>query len=226
MQRVLPRVFAAQGSLYLFGCNTLKPEPRHTLRPRSCAAFFARAAPPRRPARLSACWASVTARAIATACGTSSSVPVVYGFSSKAPLGRSAGPLFDRYFQSAPPDEIGSGPVSAKLLGLFEPSSMTVTYGLDRRGSEARLRAATYRSTIDSRTRRKSPSCTNCCNVTWRRCDVFLDHLERISIDSSVRRGWLEDGCGFRLRSPATRDARERYLDFARDADQPAVRTR
>ena len=39
-------------------------------------------------------------------------VPVLYGFSTLAPLGRTAGPLLDRYFKSATVPEIGSGQVS------------------------------------------------------------------------------------------------------------------
>ncbi len=66
-------------------------------------------------------------------------VPVIYGFSSKAPLGRTAGPLLERYFQSGAGGEIGSGRASAKLLGLFAPSSMTVTAGLERFGFRARV---------------------------------------------------------------------------------------
>src|SRR6185369_8451973 len=72
-------------------------------------------------------------------------VPVVYGFSSKAPLGRSAGPLLDRYFQTAPAGEVGSGQVSAKLLSLFAPSSMTVTSGLRDTEAQAAVRADSCR---------------------------------------------------------------------------------
>ena len=38
-------------------------------------------------------------------------VPVIYGFSSKAPLGATAGPLLDRYFQP------GSGNDAANAVG-------------------------------------------------------------------------------------------------------------
>jgi hypothetical protein len=57
-------------------------------------------------------------------------VPVLYGFSSKAPLGRSAGPLLERYFQSAPAGEVASGRPSPTLLSLFAPSSMVAVEGL------------------------------------------------------------------------------------------------
>ena len=51
-------------------------------------------------------------------------VPVIYGFSSKAPLGPTAGAVLGRYFQSGAATDIGSGRVSAKLLNLFAPVSM------------------------------------------------------------------------------------------------------
>ena len=44
---------------------------------------------------------AASATAIAIECARSSvNVPLIYGFSSKAPLGATAGPLLDRYFQS------------------------------------------------------------------------------------------------------------------------------
>src|SRR5206468_884899 len=57
-------------------------------------------------------------------------VPVIYGFSSMAPLGPTAAALLSRYFQSAPDDEFGSGRPSGKLLASFAANSMTVTGGL------------------------------------------------------------------------------------------------
>ena len=41
-------------------------------------------------------------------------VPVLYGFSSKAPLGRTAGPLLERYFQTAPAGEVAQRPRRAR----------------------------------------------------------------------------------------------------------------
>ena len=48
-------------------------------------------------------------------------VPVIYGFSSKAPLGRSAAPVLERYFQTGGAAEVASGRASGKLLTLFAP---------------------------------------------------------------------------------------------------------
>ena len=41
-------------------------------------------------------------------------VPVIYGFSGKAPLGPTAGAVLDRYFQSGAAGDIGSGRVECE----------------------------------------------------------------------------------------------------------------
>jgi hypothetical protein len=58
-----------------------------------------------------------------------SNVPVIYGFSSLAPLGRVAGPMLQRHFETTGAEEFGTGRASQKLLSLFGPSSMVVTTG-------------------------------------------------------------------------------------------------
>jgi hypothetical protein len=70
-------------------------------------------------------------------------VPVIYGFTGKAPLGHVAGPLLERYFHSGAGGEIGSGRTSGAMLGLFAPSSMTAASGLT--GPE---RLAAYRQDV------------------------------------------------------------------------------
>src|SRR5258708_29724718 len=67
-------------------------------------------------------------------------VPLIYGFSSKAPLGPTAASMLDRYFQSGSGGEIGSGRASLKLLGLFTPSSMTRATGLSDSDPDAGFR--------------------------------------------------------------------------------------
>src|SRR4029079_2688281 len=67
-------------------------------------------------------------------------VPVIYGFSSKAPLGGPAGPILERDLQSGAATEVGSGRASAKLLGLFAASSMTATAGMTDADTRAGLR--------------------------------------------------------------------------------------
>src|SRR6266478_2087370 len=122
-----PGLFSQLKEVYLFGCNTLQAQPL-----RSTSAEIGRSLI--RSGHSSAD-AERLSRVLNERHGESNrdrmryifkDVPVIYGFSSKAPLGRSAGPLLDRYFQTAPAGEIGNGKVSTKLVNLFAPASMTV----------------------------------------------------------------------------------------------------
>ena len=58
-------------------------------------------------------------------------VPVIYGFSSKAPLGRTAGPMLERYFQTAPAAKSEAAGRAQGCWGSSAPSSMTVTAGMN-----------------------------------------------------------------------------------------------
>src|SRR4029078_7335177 len=124
-------LFAQLKEVYLFGCNTLNPEAM-----RSATAEVVRSLIRAGNTRADA---ERIARMLADRHAESNrdrmrhifkDVPVIYGFSSKAPLGRTAGPMLERYFQTGAGGEIGSGRASAKLLGLFAPTSMTVTAGM------------------------------------------------------------------------------------------------
>jgi len=97
-------LFAKVKEVYLFGCDSLKPEPAKlaTGEAESNRELMRRLFP---------------------------AVPVIYGFSSLAPYGRVAGPMLERFFESGGAGAIGSAAASEKLLKLFGPSSMTVASG-------------------------------------------------------------------------------------------------
>jgi hypothetical protein len=59
-----------------------------------------------------------------------SKVPVIYGFSSSAPVGPTAAMLLGRYFSSSTPGEVFTGRPSSRLLSIFSRNSMTVTSGV------------------------------------------------------------------------------------------------
>jgi hypothetical protein len=131
-----PDLFASLKEVYLFGCDTLKPEPVKSAMPqiirdlvrggqsRIAAEQMARAASERHGENSR----DLMRRLFAN-------VPVIYGFSSLAPLGRTAGPMLQRHFEAGAADEFGSGQASARLLSLFGPASMVVTSG--QQASEA-----------------------------------------------------------------------------------------
>jgi hypothetical protein len=221
-------LFSQLKEVYLFGCNTLKADPRYVASAEVGRSLLRSGHTQADADRLSAL--------LSERYGQSNrdrlrhvfkDVPVLYGFSSKAPLGRSAGPLLERYFQSAPAGEVASGRPSATLLRLFGPSSMIAVSGLtdadphlgfrrdmcnfaDDRPSDARkvgfMHEMLQRDVTDVR--------------------MFLDHLERYAASiGPLQRSVPEVAAAF---AAIERDhpTRERYLAFARDADDAAVSTR
>ena len=223
-----PGVFSQLKEVYLFGCNTLKPEPRQTVTEDILRGLVRGGQSEGEAARL--------ARLLGERHAESNrdrmrhifkDVPVVYGFSSLAPLGRTAGPLLDRYFQSASVPEIGSGQVSSKLLAAFSNTALTVTPGLSDSEGQAAVRRDACQF-IDNRLSdgQKVAFMHQLLQRDMAEVRMYLGHLERFT--SSI-------GPAQRL-VPATTQAfdtlagdqatRGRYLDAARSADEPSVRTR
>ena len=125
-----PGLFERLKEVYLFGCDTLNPTPVRVSTPEMVLALQREGATPEAAAR--------RAQELADRHGESardhmrrlfSGVHVIYGFSSKAPYGRYAGPILESYFKSVTDVEIGSGVASERLRRLFAPASMVVTAG-------------------------------------------------------------------------------------------------
>src|SRR5512143_3685840 len=115
-----PGLFSQLKEVYLFGCNTLNAEPPRTMSPEVGRSLVRSGYSPAEAER--------RARALDQRHGESSRdrmrrifhhVPVIYGFSSTAPLGPEAATLLGRYFQSTSAAEVGRGRPSSKLLGYF-----------------------------------------------------------------------------------------------------------
>ena len=154
-------------------------------------------------------------------------VPVIYGFSSKAPLGRTAGPVLERYFQTGASAEIGNGHASSKLLGLFASSSMTVAAGLRDSDPQAGYRRDVCQFSDD----RLSPAqkvgfVHQLLNREMAEVRMFLDHIEKYLASLSEADRQASPVSLALERIAGDQAARARYLEFARDADQPAVRAR
>lgn len=223
-----PGVFSQLKEVYLFGCNTLKPEPRNHVSAEMVRGLVRSGHAPADATRLSALLGERHAesnrdrmRAIFR------NVPVIYGFSSKAPLGRYAGPLLERYFQSAPAVEIGSGRVSDKLVGLFAPSSMTVTTGLSDAEPQAGLRGEVCRF-VDDRLSdaQKVGFMHELLQRDMAEVRMFLHHLERYSASLGPVQRVAPKTAAALAAIAGDAAARERYLEFARDTGEAAVRTR
>ncbi len=101
MRRPCLGLFAKLKEVYLFGCDSLKDEPVRTAMPEIVRGLVAAGA--------SSVEAERFAKALSRRQGEDArgrmrrvfwDVPVIYGFSSLAPYGRTAGPLLERYFAS------------------------------------------------------------------------------------------------------------------------------
>ncbi|MEO8302689.1 MAG: hypothetical protein ABI724_01085 [Betaproteobacteria bacterium] len=223
-----PGLFEGLKEVYLFGCNTLNAEAMRSASAEIARSLIRSGHSPADAERLS--------RLLSERHGESNrdrmrhifkDVPTLYGFSSKAPLGRAAGPLLERYFQSAPSGEIASGRVSARLVGLFAPSAMTVAAGLTDADPAAGFRRDVCQFSDDRLSdAQKIAFMHDLLGRDMGEVRMFLDHLERYSASlGPARRQAPEAAAAF---DAIARDLamRERYLDFARDADQPAVQVR
>lgn len=223
-----PGVFSHLKEVYLFGCNTLKPEPHQLATSEIDRALMrsGRSAPD--AARLAALLGEQHGRSNRDRMRhIFKDVPVIYGFSSKAPLGRYAGPLLDRWLQGVPAGEVGSGHVNAKLLSLFAPSSMVVTSGLRDGEPQAAVRADACRM-VDERVpaARKVAFVHELLRRDMAEVRLFLDDLERfVATFGAAQRIDPKAAAAF---ADITGDqaARERYLTFARDADEASVQVR
>ena len=223
-----PGLFSQLKEVYLFGCNTLNTEAK-----RSASAEIARSL-------IRTGHSPSDAEALSRELGERHAesnrdrirqifkdVPVIYGFSAKAPLGRSAAPILERYFQSGAGGEVGTGSASAKLLRLFAPSSMTATDGMSESDPRAAFRGEVCHFADD----RLSPAgkvkfIHQLLGREMAEVRMFLDPIEKYlaSLDG-LQRQTPEVSAALQA---IARDepARGRYLDFARDADELAVRAR
>ena len=221
-------LFAHLKEVYLFGCNTLNAQPRY-LAAAEIRRSFVRAGHSQADAER-------LAELLSDHYGQSNrdrlrhvfkDVPVLYGFSSMAPLGRSAGPLLERYFQSAPPGEVASGVTSPTLLRLFGPSSMVAVSGLTDADPNASLRQEVCGFAADSRSDAQRASFLH--EVLRRdvaEVRMFLDDLEYYVASITAAEPRHPDVAAALAAIEHDLEARGRYLEFARDADEASVQLR
>ncbi|HVO90846.1 MAG TPA: hypothetical protein VMV45_20075 [Casimicrobiaceae bacterium] len=223
-----PGVFAQLKEVYLFGCNTLNGD---AMRSTSAAVGRSLLRAGHAPAEVAELERALNARY-----GESNrdrmrqifkDVPLIYGFSSKAPLGPSAANVLERYFQAGGSVDFGSGRPSAKLLSLFAPVSMTATAGMTDADPNIAFRRDVCRLEDQRVTAAgKVDFVHDVLGRDMAEVRMFLDHLEKYaaSLDSAARRA--PDVAQALHAIETDHSARRRYLEFARDADEPAIRTR
>ena len=222
-----PELFSHLKEVYLFGCDSLKGDAPNSAMPEIVRGLIARGESRVEAERL--------AKALSEREGEDArdrmrrifaGVPVIYGFSSLAPYGRTAGPLLQRYFDTAPGEEIGSGRPSAKLIALFGPSSMVATRGelpgdanADYRAQACRFygagTAADRLAELRAELSRDMPH----LRMAFDRAEQFFAALPAAARDDARFAAALSA-----MRDDAT--LRSRYLGVERATTDPALRVR
>lgn len=221
-------LFARLKEVYLFGCNTLNAEPlqsasgeigRSLLRaghsPNEIAALIGRL-----EARHGESNREVMRHIF-------KDVPVIYGFSGKAPLGRFAAATLERYFQPGAPKETASGRPDPRLVGLFAPVSMTVAAGMTDSDPHASYRRDACQFADDARTLgQKAGFVHELLGRDTAEVRLSLDRVEKFAaaITGTDRSAPDVSAALDAIRSDTA--ARGRFMEFARDADRADVRAR
>ena len=152
--------------------------------------------------------------------------PAIYGFSSVAPLGPVAGGLLTRYFAGGRGD-FGTGRVNHRLLAQFSQHSLAVTAGIRDADAGAAYRADVCRLVDD----REAPAAKlrfihALLDRETAETRVFFDRIEQFlaTLDDAAR----ADPAYQASLAEITADtrARDRYMAYARDADQADTRAR
>jgi len=211
-----PGLFSQLKEVYLFGCNTLNPEAV-----RSGSAEIGRSLVRSGYSRTDA---DRLSRALSARHGESSrdrmrlifkDVPAIYGFSSVAPLGPTAAFFLDRHFQSAGTGEVGSGRASARLLNQFSGHSLAVASGMSNSDPQAAHRQDVCHFSDDRLLpEQKLGFIHQILGREMAEVRMFLERIEKYSASLALEKIARDEA------------SRARYLAFARDADQPAVRAR
>jgi hypothetical protein len=223
-----PGLFSQLKEVYLFGCNTLNSDKLSNASAELVRALL-------RSGHSAADAERVAQLLIAQHADSNrdkmrmifKDVPVIYGFSSKAPLGAKAGPMLERYFKAGATPAIGTGRPSEKLLQLFAASSMTVASGATDADPQAGYRRDMGQFVDDRLSAERRVAFVHALlGRDMAEVRAFLDPLERYSAPfGDVAR--QVPAVAKALDDIATdAAAKNRWLTFARDADEPSVRAR
>ena len=221
-----PGLFTNLKEVYLFGCNTLNTQAMRTASAEVSRSLVRAGHAPADAEKISRLLGDRHAESNRDRMRhIFKDVPVIYGFPGKAPLGRTAGPLLDRYLRAG--GEIGQGRASPRLLATFGASAMTATAGMTDSDARAGFRRDVCQFSDDRLpSARKVGFLHELLGRDMAEVRMFLDHIEKYSSSLSDAERAKPDVAG--AFSAITRDhaARDRYLEFARDADDLAVRVR
>lgn len=228
-----PGLFTKLKEVYLFGCNTLNPEPQRSV-PAAITRNLVQGGMPRADA-------DKLVRALNARHGASAKdrirrvfkdVPAIYGFSSVAPLGPVAAGTLSRYFQGGR-GEVGTGRPNGRLISTFAANGMTVTRGISDAEPAAEVRRDVCQF-VDGRMSQaqRTTFVHDLLQRPMPEVRMFLDRLEQYAAarhpDAKSKSMDAADPGLAEAETALARDdaTRERYMTFARATDDPATRAR
>ncbi len=221
-------LFSALKEVYLFGCNTLNPEALKRASPEIERSLIRSGHSPADAERLF--------RAMSLRHGESSrdrmrlifkGVPEIYGFAAKAPIGPAAASMLRSYFRSGGGSEIGAGGANPRLRATFASSSMAVASGLTDADALASFRRDVCQFSDDRlSSAQKLDFVHRLMGRDMAEVRLFLDRIEKYVASVSPTERQMPEVAQAFGEIEGDQGARARYLEFARDADQPTVRAR
>lgn len=223
-----PSLFANLKEVYLFGCDTMNPQAQHTIGGEVARSYVREGRSAGEAARL--------AQLLRAERGESSrdrmrlvfkDVPVIYGFSSAAPLGPQAAVTLNQYFRTTGNGEVGKGRASGGLLRQFAPQGLVAARGMAEGDALAGLRRDICTFANDRLTpAQRLEAVHQILQRPVAESRLLLDRLEAFAgtLDPAARR--QPEVAEVLARIGRDGEARDRYLAFARDADQPETRAR
>ena len=223
-----PALFSRLKEVYLFGCNTLNPQAQSDAPGQIVRSLVGDGHTRKDAQRL--------LRSLTANHGLSSAermrdvfkdVPVIYGFSSVAPLGPISASLLDRHFRAGGAREIGSGRPNRRLLDRFASHSMSVAQGITPSDPHIQARQDMCRFTDE-----RLPDADKLAfvhEILQRHVGearLYLNRIQRFvaTLDDSAQQKLAVARVLDEIAND--RDARERFLGFAHDTQEPAVRVR
>ncbi|MBX3605905.1 MAG: hypothetical protein KF788_11555 [Piscinibacter sp.] len=223
-----PGLFERLQEVYLFGCNTLNPAPQSSASAEVVRSLVREGHSAKEARR--------QLQALNATQGESSrermrqifkDVPVIYGFSSAAPLGPIAGSTLERYLRAGGARDVARGHPSGRLLGYFAPFAMTAAAGIT--GQDPGIAARRDMCQFADERRSDAARLAFVHELLGRHVGEMrlqLDRIQRLmaGLDEAARR---QPAVARELDSIAHDTAvRDRFLAYARGLDDPPVRVR
>ena len=214
--------------VYLFGCNTLNPQPQSSAAAEEVRSLvrerFTSADPARLPGADQGRAESSRDRMRQVFAG----VPLIYGFSSMAPLGPLAAESLERWLRSGGSAQVGSGRPSAALQEAFGGRSLTAVRGLQP-GDGTLATARAHMCSLEDDDRPLADRVSAAHRLLQRDVagvGVHLDRVQRMlsEIPSAVRAQGDLARAFERIASDGA--ARSRWLASLREAASPSLRLR